>query len=177
MSKMRFLIKYGGPEHLSEYFKDPSMKTHSDLSMAVDNLSLTPDHIDHIVKNHSFDFVHRALNHPNATAQNMITASKDEDKDVRKIAASSPKTPVHVLDHMMENDVGPVKVYVLKNPNATLEHISAGLSSSSPSIRKAAASHPSATRDHLVLASTDQDEHVRSAAKDNPKYHEYFNER
>lgn len=109
--------------------------------------------------------IHRVIKKGNVNAIKQITRSPDFDEthtrallnhpneEIQLHAYSHPATPKEVLDSAMTNPVAWKKhAAVMKNPNATSEHVRLGLNSFMSEIAAEAAKHKNAREEDLVSA-------------------------
>lgn len=94
------------------------------------------------------------LRHKNVTPEHVEAALNDQNRHVRREAATSshlkPEHITNIMNNPSENSR--VKMEAIQNPNATAEHISKALENPDHDIRYYAVHNPNATAEHISKA-------------------------
>jgi hypothetical protein len=140
--------------------------------MAAQHPKLTPGHIQKILAGpYDAAIRYQAIQHPNASSDNIHMAMWDANSDVRKMAIQHPNATSEHIDEALSTvgeDHEPLRYAALHHPNVTSDHIGMAIRDDSRHVRRAAARHEKATPEHIHLALDDKDRTVREHAIGNP---------
>ena len=142
----------------------------SDSSMlhayAVGHPDLQPEHItsilqaDHIHARH----VARAVQHPNASVENITQAMTHKQEGVQAAALRSPNANEDHITQGMNSPSRFVQMSAIDHPKANAVHLDKAMKDDSWTLRARAVGHKNATAEHLTKGLQDDHENVRMAA-------------
>jgi HEAT repeat protein len=147
---------------------------HSDLGVnasTLENDKIKPEHIDKALDMKGFQYENvreNAIEHPNASSENIHKALNDSYSLIRRLAIQHPNaTPEHI-DKALDDPSDIVRENAIQHPNVSPENITKSLDDPSDSVRGIAVSHPNATPEHIDKALDDPNEIVRRLAIEHP---------
>lgn len=108
----------------------------------------------------------------NASEEDLLMASRNENADIRHIVATNPNTPGWLLDELAKDEDTNVLSGVVSNPNTEDRALELLSESESEYIRAQVALHPNTDYNVLNNLITDPSEYVRSCVAENPSTEE-----
>lgn len=148
-----------------EVYDDASMNSRTHRSHYV-NGNLDSKKIHEILKNGEVNSSRVVLNSGKVNADHFRAAHGHEKPEIRNLALEHPDAPKDILDHAMKGEDHTSHEAVMRNPNASEEHVTQGLNHPSDKVKAVAINHKKAKEHHIrtILADPSSSDYIRDAA-------------
>lgn len=131
-----------------DLYDDTSMNSRTHRAHHI-NGELTSDKIHDVISKGDINSTRAVLNSGHAKEEHFRTAYNHENPEIRNLALEHPDAPKDILHHAMKTADESAHEAVMRNPNASEEHVTQGLSSPSIKVKAVAINHRRA-KEHQI---------------------------
>lgn len=148
-----------------EIYDDASLNSRTHRTHII-NGNLNSQDIHRVIKNGEINSTRAVLNSGKATDEHLRAAYASDKPEIRNLALEHSNAPKDILDHAMKGDDHSAHEAVMRNPNASEDHVLHGLVHPSDKVKAVAINHKKTKEHHIrtILADPSSSEYIRDVA-------------